>query len=201
MHIRLLRHATLAVSLHGVNLLVDPMLSRAGAMDPVANAANQRRIPLVELPVTEGELSTLLEQIDAVLVTHIHRDHWDAAAIELLPRNIPILCQPENEEAIRKAGFSLVIPIEAEYQWRDIVFHRTSGQHGTGEIGKQMGVVSGFVLQAPDEPTLYIAGDTIWCTDVLLALEKYEPDVIVVNAGAAQFLTGDPITMTAQDVV
>src|SRR5258708_16101467 len=116
MHIRLLRHATLVVSLHGVNLLVDPMLSRAGAMDPVTNAANQQRIPLVELPVTETELSTLLQQIDGVLVTHIHRDHWDAAAIELLPRNIPILCQPENEEAIRKSEFSLIISIDSEYQ-------------------------------------------------------------------------------------
>src|SRR5262249_12119840 len=113
MHIRLLRHATLVVNLHGLNLLVDPMLSRAGTMDPVANAANQRRIPLVELPLAEAELKALLQQTDGVLVTHIHRDHWDATAIEMLPRNIPILCQPENETAIHKAGFSLIIPIES----------------------------------------------------------------------------------------
>lgn len=32
------------------------------------------------------------------------------------------------------------------------------------------------------------------------ALDAHEPDVVVVNAGAARFLEGDPITMTAEDV-
>ena len=32
-------------------------------------------------------------------------------------------------------------------------------------------------------------------------MEEYKPDVVVVNAGAAQFNTGGPITMTAEDVV
>jgi len=33
------------------------------------------------------------------------------------------------------------------------------------------------------------------------ALRDHQPQVIVVNAGAAQFLQGDPITMTADDVI
>jgi L-ascorbate metabolism protein UlaG (beta-lactamase superfamily) len=33
------------------------------------------------------------------------------------------------------------------------------------------------------------------------ALYAQEPDVVVVNAGAARFLEGGPITMTAEDVV
>jgi hypothetical protein len=48
MQIQLIRHATLVVTLGDLKLLVDPMLSAAGAMDPVANAANQRRIPLMD---------------------------------------------------------------------------------------------------------------------------------------------------------
>jgi L-ascorbate metabolism protein UlaG (beta-lactamase superfamily) len=71
----------------------------------------------------------------------------------------------------------------------------------TGEIGQQMAPVCGFVLAAPDEPTLYIAGDTILCDEVREALERHRPDVVVVNAGAAQFLEGGPITMDVGDVV
>jgi L-ascorbate metabolism protein UlaG (beta-lactamase superfamily) len=56
-------------------------------------------------------------------------------------------------------------------------------------------------LEAEGEPTLYIAGDTIWCTPVSDALTKFQPDVIVVNAGGARFLQGDPITMSGDDVV
>jgi L-ascorbate metabolism protein UlaG (beta-lactamase superfamily) len=57
------------------------------------------------------------------------------------------------------------------------------------------------VLRAKGEPTLYIAGDTIWCIDVLTALTAFKPDIVVVNTGAAQFLEGGAITMTAEDVI
>jgi L-ascorbate metabolism protein UlaG (beta-lactamase superfamily) len=48
---------------------------------------------------------------------------------------------------------------------------------------------------------LYLAGDTIWCPEVEEALATHRPNVVVLNTGAAQFLTGDPITMTADDVI
>lgn len=70
-----------------------------------------------------------------------------------------------------------------------------NGQHGTGDIGQRMGRVSGFVFQSQHEPTLYIAGDTVWCPDVKAALDAYKPDVTIVNAGGAKFAVGDAITM------
>ena len=63
-----------------------------------------------------------------------------------------------------------------------------------------MAPVSGFVIQTEGSPSLYVAGDTIWCDEVEEALNTHRPDVIVVNAGAARFLEGDSITMTAEDV-
>src|SRR5438045_2587910 len=50
-------------------------------------------------------------------------------------------------------------------------------------------------------PTLYITGDTIWYDQVAETIKQYSPQVIVANAGAAQFLHGDPITMTAGDII
>lgn len=64
-----------------------------------------------------------------------------------------------------------------------------------------MGPVSGFIFSAAKEPSLYIAGDTIYCPEVEKTLATYGPSVVVVNAGAAQFSSGLPITMTAQDVL
>ncbi len=57
-----------------------------------------------------------------------------------------------------------------------------------------------LVWQAPGEPTLYVAGDTVWCAEVEEAIGRFAPDVIVVFAGAARFLAGDPITMTGEDI-
>ncbi|GCE21676.1 MBL fold metallo-hydrolase [Dictyobacter kobayashii] len=200
MRIHFLRHATLLLTLNGKHILVDPMLSKAGAMDPVPNAASQQRIPMVELPLSESELHELIGQVDGVLVTHTHRDHWDARAIELLPKTLPILCQPEDEAVMKQAGFTEVLPIVQRREWNGLHIARTAGQHGTGELGKKMGPVSGFVVQAEGEPSVYIAGDTIWYDGVQQALQTFSPEVVIVNAGAATYLVGDPITMDADDV-
>lgn len=201
MEIQLLRHATLLITIGERRMLVDPMLSPAGAMDPVANAGDDRRIPLVDLPLDEEALVALLATVDATIVTHLHRDHWDVRAAELLRRDLPIFCQPPDAATLASVGFSAVTPVEQSATWQGITLARTGGQHGTGEIGRRMGPVSGFVLRAAGEPTLYLAGDTIWCPEVAAALAAYQPDVAVLNTGAAQFLTGDPITMTAADVI
>lgn len=196
MDIQLLRHATLLIKINEKVLLVDPMLSPAEAMPPIANSTNERRNPLVPMVHPKD----FLQHMDAVLLTHMHRDHFDDAAAKELSKEKLVFCQPEDEVRLKELGFAQVIPIHDEYQWQGITLIRTRGQHGTGEIGAKMSPVSGYVLQAKDEPDLYIAGDTIYCPEVESALQQYHPQVTVVNAGAAQFSTGDPITMTAQDV-
>ena len=200
MKIHFIRHATFLFEMGGLRLLVDPMLGEAGAAPAVPNTPNQRPNPLVGLPFGDEALSDLVENTDAVLVTHTHNDHWDERAQELIPKDTLVLCQPEDEAEISGAGFANVSAVDPGLAWKGLRFFRTGGRHGTGEIGAQMAPVSGFVVGADNSPSLYVAGDTIWCEPVEEALEAHRPDVIVVNAGAAQFLEGDPITMTAEDV-
>lgn len=199
-NIRLLRHATLVVQFNKRKIVVDPMLSAKGELDPVQNCGNDTRIPMVDLPIGGKEMDQLLGEVDAILVTHIHRDHWDVAAQKRIDKNKLIFCQPGDEVKIKEQGFTHVTVIETSTEWEGIRLTRTGGQHGTGEIGKKMGNVSGFVLQAKEE-SIYIAGDTIWCDEVKNALDKFKPKVTVLNTGGAKFLTGDPITMTPADVI
>lgn len=197
MHIQLIRHATLKVGYKGRTFLVDPMFSREGELPAVVNSPNQRPNPGVELPLP---VSDVLAGIDAILVTHTHADHLDPAATGLLPKHLPLFCQPPDREKLLELGFEQVFPVEGEREWEGIRLTRTGGRHGTGEIGEKMGPVSGFVLKANQEPTLYIAGDTIWCEEVERAISVHQPEVVVPFAGAARFLTGDPITMTKEDI-
>ena len=201
MKIHFLRHATFVLTINDHTILVDPMLSPAQTMDPIANAGNDWRIPMVDLPLAEAELLQLSQEIDAVLVTHTHRDHWDAYAQELLPKHLPILCQPEDQASIGQAGFSQVRPVTEQLVWQGLQISRTGGQHGNGDLGKKMGSVSGFVLKAGDSRSLYIAGDSVWCSEVEQALAQFAPEVVVLNTGAATFATGGgPITMSDEDV-
>lgn len=201
MRLRLLRHATLLLEYAGQRLLLDPMFAAVDAQNPIGNAANDRRWPLVPLPVTAAELATTCASLDGVLVTHTHPDHWDPDAIAILPKSLPLVCQPHDLDAMTKAGFTAATAVTDRLTWRDVEVHRTDGRHGTGDLAARLGPVSGFVLKHAEEPTLYVAGDTVWCDEVQAALAAHQPDVIVVNAGAAQFLQGGVITMDLPDLI
>jgi L-ascorbate metabolism protein UlaG (beta-lactamase superfamily) len=183
--IRLIRHATLVLETGLGRVLVDPMLAAAGTAPPVENTPNQRPNPLVELPLPAEEV---VGGVDLCIVTHLHGDHFDDAAAGLLPPDLPILTQPESAEALRARGFANVSTDHPEIPM-------TRGRHGTGELADLLGPVSGWVLDG-----VYVAGDTIWCDEVAAALAEHEPRVVVVNAGGARFLEGDPIVMDVDDV-
>lgn len=196
MKIQLIRHATLIISVNNKRILVDPMLSEAGSMPPIEKVPNQNYNPLVELPTNIDNITNC----DAVLVTHTHRDHFDEAAATLLPKNIPILCQPEDELKLQSYGFVDVHPIKDTYLWNNILFNRTKGKHGHGILAMKMAPVSGFVVSSKGEPSVYIAGDTVWCKEVEKTIEKFKPEVVVCNCGGAQFSFGKPITMSTKDI-
>ena len=198
MRLRLIRHATLLLKVARKCVLVDPMLDPAGARDPIEDTPNQVRNPTVELP---EPAEVVAGGLNAIVVTHLHQDHLDAEAIRLLPKDLPLFCQPEDAETLRGHGFADVRPVDDSLEWEGIRLTRTGEQHGTGEIAEALAPVSGFVLEAPGEPVLYVAGDTIWCDQVAAALDRHRPDVAVVNASGARFLEGDPIVMTTDDVV
>ena len=198
MRIQLVRHATLLIDYANMRLLVDPMLSDAGAMAAIQNSPHPRKNPLVPLPIPVEQVT---DGIHGVLVTHTHRDHWDDTAIQLVPKDLPLFCQPEDLAKMESTHFVNAAAVHDARNWSKICITRTGGHHGTGDIGKAMAPVSGYVLQNENEPTLYIAGDTIWCHEVSDAIKRFRPDVIVLNTGGARFLEGDPITMMPADVI
>jgi L-ascorbate metabolism protein UlaG (beta-lactamase superfamily) len=193
----LARHATLLVELGSRRLLVDPLLSEPGALPPVEGTPEPRPNPLVRLGLPREEL---LRDLDGLVVTHLHSDHLDEAALAVLPRELPVFCQPADAGSLAAHGFTQVRPVDVRVRWDGLNVVRTAGEHGVGALGRRMGPVAGFVFAAPEEPILYVAGDTVWCPAVEEALALHHPDVVVVNAGAARFLEGDPITMGAADV-
>jgi L-ascorbate metabolism protein UlaG (beta-lactamase superfamily) len=179
--VTLIRHATLVLETAAGRLLVDPMLAAAGTAPPIDNTPNQRRNPLVDLPVP---VEDVVDGIDLCVVTHLHRDHFD----DLLPRDVPIVTQPESADELRARGYTDVSTAHS-------ALTMTRGRHGTGELGAALGPVSGWVVDG-----VYVAGDTIWCDEVEAALAEHRPHTVVVNAGGARFNEGDPIVMTADDV-
>lgn len=182
----------------GRTILLDPFLSDAGSLPAFNNTPNPRPNPLVPLPVPAAQI---LNGIDATLLTHLHVDHWDAVAREMLPKGATLFAQPPDMTRVSQAGFTGSRSIDETVSWEGITIARTGARHGSGDVGQRMGPVSGYVLKHQGSPTVYIAGDTIWCPEVADAIRDHSPNIIVVNAGEAQFLEGGPIIMGVDDVV
>lgn len=200
MRLTLVRHATLLLEVGGHRLMVDPMLDPAGARGPVRGTPEERPNPLVGLPM---EPERAVDGVDAVLLTHTHVDHLDAMGVNALPPGLPWFCQPEDVEDLSPLGLDpRPLELGVPLVWEGLTVRRTGGRHGREEaIVRGLGPVSGFVVEAPDEPTVYVAGDTVWCPEVEAAIADHSPGVIVVNAGGARLLHGGSITMEAGDVI
>lgn len=202
MKITQVRNATLLVEYAGQRLLVDPMLGPKGAWFAAPTSVdNHERNPLVDLPMPVEELL----DVDAVVVTHLHPDHWDDAAVELLPKKTPILVQNDDDQAaVAQAGFLDVRVLSPSLTLGPVTITRTDGTHGDEDFvarTEMFGPVSGFVLQAQGEQTVYVAGDTIWHQCVVDALREHQPEIVVLNTGEARWEHGEIIIMGAQDVL
>ncbi|QVY61171.1 MBL fold metallo-hydrolase [Cytobacillus gottheilii] len=199
MNIKQIRNATIVVEYAGKKFLIDPFLGEKGAYPPFPNSARQdQNNPLVDLPVSIEEL---LDQTDAVIVTHLHLDHYDPAAKEALPKGMKMFVQNEEDAEVMKSdGFQNVEVLTESTTYESISLTKTKGEHGRGEILKMAGLVCGIVFSHQSEKTLYVAGDTVWYEGVQEVLDTHKPEIIVVNAGDNQFLQGGSLVMSKEDV-
>lgn len=201
------RNATVKITYGDTTFLIDPMLAKKGAYPGFENTYRSNlRNPLVDLTESPAEV---LDGVDAVIVTHTHLDHWDDAAQKALPKDIPLFAQHEDDaKLIRSQGFKNVRVLTGDTEFGGVTITKTGGQHGTDEmyavpaLAKPLGEAMGVVFQAPGYKNLYLAGDTIWRKEVDQTIEKYHPEIIVLNAGKAM-MTGykGSIIMGEEDVL
>ncbi|MFZ1800424.1 MAG: MBL fold metallo-hydrolase [Chitinophagaceae bacterium] len=201
MKIQQIRNATIIVEYAGKKILVDPMLSDKGALPttPIpAKTWSFKRNPLHDLPISKTEI---VKDLDFVFLSHLHFDHWDKEAENVLPKGIKIFVQDQADKLkIEKAGFTNVEILSENSSFGEIKLSRTKAQHGKGFMLRLAGFVSGLVLKHSSEKTLYIAADTVWYEGVQEAIDKHKPDVVVLNGGDNQFFFGGQLIMNKKDI-
>lgn len=197
-----IRNATIRLQYGGVCFLVDPWLQRKGtgmrAKTPWPEK-NSIASPLVELPMAVEKITA---DVDALLITHIHPDHFDAETAERLDKTLPAFVQNERDrEEMQRRGYQCVEVLnQAGTLFRAVTITRTPGQHGVSSE-KNAGPVCGAVFSAPGEKTLYLAGDTIFYPEVEQVLATRRPEVVVLNACGAELAEKGRLIMGKEDVL
>ena len=80
-----IRSATVIITAGGVRFLVDPWLAEKDSFPPIPGSPNPGlRCPIHDLPIPVEEIL----DVDAVIATHLHFDHFDEVAMQCLPKNI-----------------------------------------------------------------------------------------------------------------
>ena len=199
MKITQIRNATVIIEYGGKRFLVDPMLGSKGAFAPFPLTGNRLRNPLVELPMPVEEI---LKGVDAVIITHTHLDHIDPTALEIMDKDMTVFVQDSRDAGfMKKHGFANISILEGETRFGEVMLHKTPGKHGAFPMILIAGNTCGVVFKNYKEKTLYLVGDTIWYKGVEESLDKYSPDVVLVNAGGNKFNGFRPVIMHEKDVL
>jgi L-ascorbate metabolism protein UlaG (beta-lactamase superfamily) len=136
-------HATTLIELDGVVLVTDPLLR--------ARMGHVRRIapPAPKLP-----------DVDAILVSHAHRDHLDLASLRRLPASVPAIAPPAAAAVLARSGrdVTALVPGEAT-RVGDVEVAAVPADHDGRRVplGSAQEAV-GFVISG--SARVYFAGDT-----------------------------------------
>ena len=209
MKIHHLRNATFIIESGEQYILIDPMLSKKGAMPPFSRVrAKPLKNPIVDLP---NNAAALLEKVTHCLITHSqklglkalqHTDHLDQPGEDFLrEKSIPITTLKRDAGALKKYGLRIETELEF-WQSQPMLggeITAVPAKHGHTWVHNLMANGAGYFLQLPGEPSIYISGDTVYTPDVDRALKEFKPNIAVMASGTATLDISKPILMTLDE--
>jgi L-ascorbate metabolism protein UlaG (beta-lactamase superfamily) len=201
-------NATVLLRAAGLTLLTDPDFVPRGERIPLGYGLHTTR--LLD-PALRFEA---LPRLDAVVLSHLHEDHFDRIARTGLDRTVPILTTAHAARALERDGFVALRPL-GTWQAMDLP---ASGGGGLVRVTAMPGRHAPSVLRFALPPTMgsliewwsdgdaagrpdrrvYISGDTLWYEGLRAIRDRVpELDVAVLHLGGTRVL-GLTVTMDGE---
>ena len=194
MRLHQLRNATMIIEYNGKKFLIDPMFAKKEEfginMDDMP--INDKPWPFHDLPLPPKDI---IKNIDAVIITHLHVDHFDKFAQDILPKEIKIFVQDIfDKNALEKEKFNNIeILSENGTSFEGVNLYKTKCMHGVREKSEFIFLANGMrweamgvIFKGDNEPVLYLAGDTIWFEGVNEVIDVHKPKYIIVSAACTE---------------
>ncbi len=137
-------HATVLIELDGVRLLTDPVLG-----EWVGPLHRQGSAPAREVA----------ERLDAVLISHLHRDHVDLRSLRRAAAGVPLIVPAGTRAFFERRGFGGVVELApgGSHRIGPVLVTATAADHEIGRGGVAAEPV-GYLVEGSRRA--YFAGDT-----------------------------------------
>jgi L-ascorbate metabolism protein UlaG (beta-lactamase superfamily) len=196
--------ATTLIELGSFRILTDPNFLHRGQRAYLGKGLWSRR--LTEPSMQPGDLP----EIDAIVLSHLHGDHFDRVAKAELPRSQPVITTPKAAQRLMRWGFEA----RGLQTWRTelltkgtetLTIESLPGIHARGLMGMLLPPVMGSLLEhrVSGQVTrrVYISGDTLTGDHVSQIAQRHpDLDVAVVHLGGTRVLL-HTVTMDAEQGV
>ncbi|MDQ3700997.1 MAG: MBL fold metallo-hydrolase [Chloroflexota bacterium] len=201
--IRFIGAATVLIQVAGFTILTDPAFIRKGEVARLGYGLRSMRLIDPALQPTD------LPELDAVVLSHLHGDHFDRAAARGLPKTVPIVTTADGAATLQRNGFGEARGLHA---WQSTTFSQQEarltvtalpGSHAYGPLGALLPPVMGSLLdfEAPAGERLlrlYITGDTLVRDDLREIPARYpDIDIMLPHLGGTRLLNLFLATMDA----
>jgi L-ascorbate metabolism protein UlaG (beta-lactamase superfamily) len=157
-------NATTLISGGGVTLLTDPNFLHRGQHAYLGYGLVSKRLREPALDI--GELPPL----EAVVLSHMHGDHWDRRATSELDHELPVLTTPHAAKRLTRRGFGSAFGLST-WQPHTIVKDGTvvtvtalPGRHAPAPVHRVLPPVMGSLIEFDNggqRRRLYVSGDTL----------------------------------------
>ncbi len=202
MKITQIRNATIIIEIQGQRILLDPMLAPQSSLPKLRYFRSKQRNPLVELPVAFKQVQ---EKIDFAMITHCqkgHFDHLDRAGVRWLRKhNIQTFCTPHDYAYLNKKGIRTHVLEDKCSSFMHGTIEQIPATHTSGWLVPFMEHGTGYYIKLPNEPSLYLMGDTILTDEIRRFIQLEQPNYIVAPTGKAQFDIGPPLLLDEADIL
>jgi L-ascorbate metabolism protein UlaG (beta-lactamase superfamily) len=194
--------ATTILRLGPFTLLTDPNFVRRGQRVHLGYGLSSKRLTDPSMRVED------LPPLDALVLSHLHGDHFDRVARHGLPKELPILTTRHAAKVLGGWGFGETVALqtwESHSMQRDgwrLTVTSAPGVHGPGPLTALLPPVMGSVVELADASgvrlRLYVTGDTL-CRPWLREVRERYPDLdaVVAHLGGTRVL-GVLVTMDAE---
>ena len=202
--------ATVIISYGGFKILTDPNFLHAGDHVHLGYGLTSERLTDPAMEIED------LPDLDFVLLSHLHGDHFDRVAEAKLTRTVPIITTGHAAQYLEGKAFRPPLALDT---WEDVTIRKSNGAwarvtampgtHAPGPLRKVLPPVMGSMIEfgyAGDEQggprlRMYVSGDTLIHPELREIPERYpEIDLALLHLGGTRVL-GIMVTMDAKQGV